>query len=206
MWSAWQFPPDTTACVDVRWLGPKYVYLLGLYLGDGMITQAPRRVFRLRIVLDQKYPGIIDRCAEAMKDVSGLPGREGPKGRVLRAVRQLEALGLRIPAARAWPQAQAVDCPRSMAARARSRLARPVRRRPHRLRWVPRHEPGPALGSRIRLSALLVLEHLARDSSDVWAGLRPRWASAGDRPTASTSPWRAARASRFLDRHVGPKA
>jgi hypothetical protein len=62
-----------TACVDVRWLGPKYVYLLGLYLGDGMITPAPRRVFRLRIVLDQKYPGIIERCRDAMRDVSGLP-------------------------------------------------------------------------------------------------------------------------------------
>jgi hypothetical protein len=65
-------PPDTTVCVDPRWLGPKYTYLLGLYLGDGMITLAPRWVFRLRIVLDLKYPGIIERCADAMKDVSGL--------------------------------------------------------------------------------------------------------------------------------------
>src|SRR5690348_16047877 len=38
-----------------------YAYLLGLYLGDGCISRH-RRVWRLRIVLDDKYPGIIERC------------------------------------------------------------------------------------------------------------------------------------------------
>ena len=33
-----------------------YCYLLGLYLGDGCISR-DRRVWRLRIVLDKKYPG-----------------------------------------------------------------------------------------------------------------------------------------------------
>ncbi len=42
-----------------------YCYLLGLYLGDGCISRN-RRVWRLRIVLDDKYPGIIDRCREAI--------------------------------------------------------------------------------------------------------------------------------------------
>src|SRR5258706_5095468 len=37
-----------------------------MYLGDGMLTLAPRNVWRLRIVLDQKYPGIIERCASAI--------------------------------------------------------------------------------------------------------------------------------------------
>ena len=43
-----------------------YAYLLGLYLGDGCISTHPRGVFRLRITLDSKYPGIIAECAAAM--------------------------------------------------------------------------------------------------------------------------------------------
>jgi Homeodomain-like domain len=42
-----------------------YCYLLGLYLGDGCISQHPRS-WRLRIVLDTKYPAIIDRCRAAI--------------------------------------------------------------------------------------------------------------------------------------------
>jgi LAGLIDADG-like domain len=42
-----------------------YCYLLGLYLGDGCISRN-RRVWRLRIILDAKYPAIIDRCREAI--------------------------------------------------------------------------------------------------------------------------------------------
>ena len=42
-----------------------YCYLLGLYLGDGCISRQ-RRVWRLRITLDDKYPVIIDRCREAI--------------------------------------------------------------------------------------------------------------------------------------------
>ena len=43
----------------------QYVYLLGMYLGDGCISR-DRRVWRLRIALDTKYPAIIERCREAM--------------------------------------------------------------------------------------------------------------------------------------------
>jgi hypothetical protein len=39
--------------------------VLGLYLGDGCISR-DRRVWRLRITLDKKYQGIIDRCREAI--------------------------------------------------------------------------------------------------------------------------------------------
>ena len=42
-----------------------YSYLLGLYLGDGCISRI-RRVWRLRIVLDAKYPAIIERCRQAI--------------------------------------------------------------------------------------------------------------------------------------------
>jgi hypothetical protein len=38
-----------------------YSYLLGLYLGDGCVSRHPR-AWRLRVIVDKKYPGIIDRC------------------------------------------------------------------------------------------------------------------------------------------------
>ena len=42
-----------------------YCYLLGLYLGDGCISRS-RRVWRLRIFLDAKYPAIVDSCRQAI--------------------------------------------------------------------------------------------------------------------------------------------
>lgn len=51
-------------------LPPAYVYLLGLYLGDGCISHAPRDVFRLRIALDKKYPRIIEEAAQAIGTVT----------------------------------------------------------------------------------------------------------------------------------------
>jgi hypothetical protein len=49
-----------------------YSYLLGMYLGDGCISRHPR-AWRLRIVLDDKYPRIIDRCSEAIDAL--MPGQ-----------------------------------------------------------------------------------------------------------------------------------
>lgn len=42
-----------------------YCYLLGLYFGDGCVSRR-RRVWALRITLDDKYPGIINRCRDAI--------------------------------------------------------------------------------------------------------------------------------------------
>jgi LAGLIDADG-like domain len=42
-----------------------YCYVLGLYLGDGCVSRNGR-VWRLRIVLDTKYPGIINSCRNAI--------------------------------------------------------------------------------------------------------------------------------------------
>lgn len=50
-------------------LPKEYAHLLGLYLGDGCISTHPRGVFRLRITLDKKYPGIIEECCAAMSAV-----------------------------------------------------------------------------------------------------------------------------------------
>ena len=50
-----------------------YVYLLGLYLGDGSISSFARGVYRLRITLDLKYPGIIKLAATAATEIRGRP-------------------------------------------------------------------------------------------------------------------------------------
>lgn len=49
-----------------------YNYLLGMYLGDGCISRS-HEVWRLRIVTDARYPGIIEECCQAMETV--MPGR-----------------------------------------------------------------------------------------------------------------------------------
>jgi hypothetical protein len=50
-----------------------YAYLLGLYLGDGHVVGNRKGVFRLRVFLDARYPGIIDECQAAME--ATLPGQ-----------------------------------------------------------------------------------------------------------------------------------
>jgi hypothetical protein len=52
---------------DVEKLGPAYVHLLGLYLGDGSISKHRRGVYRLRVFLDKKYPRIVDECVQSMQ-------------------------------------------------------------------------------------------------------------------------------------------
>jgi len=49
--------------------GSDYVYLLGMYLGDGCLT-GPRPGAQLRITLDAAYPGVIAECAETLGRVT----------------------------------------------------------------------------------------------------------------------------------------
>jgi len=62
-------------------LGPAYVHLLGLYLGDGSIATHRRQVYRLRITLDVRYPHIVSECEQAMQAVV-------PRNRVGRQLRR----------------------------------------------------------------------------------------------------------------------
>jgi hypothetical protein len=72
-----------------------YSYLLGFYLGDGTISSHPRGVYRLRIVSDARYPGIIDECAAAMQAVM-------PENRV--AVKRLPSRATEISCySKRWP-------------------------------------------------------------------------------------------------------
>jgi hypothetical protein len=50
-----------------------YAYMLGLYLGDGSISRN-RRVYRIRVSLDARYPGIIESCKQALTVL--LPGNQ----------------------------------------------------------------------------------------------------------------------------------
>lgn len=48
----------------------QYAYLLGLYLGDGCVSRTHRRnVWRLRIFMDNRYPGIIEECCLAFESI-----------------------------------------------------------------------------------------------------------------------------------------
>jgi Homeodomain-like domain-containing protein len=58
-----------------------YLYLLGLYLGDGCISAHSRGVYRLRITLDARYPAIVEECEAALRGVL-------PLNRVGRHLRQ----------------------------------------------------------------------------------------------------------------------
>jgi hypothetical protein len=46
--------------VDVQ---KAYAYVLGMYLGDGYIVRN-KRVYFLRIALDDRYPNLINCCAQ----------------------------------------------------------------------------------------------------------------------------------------------
>ncbi|MEZ0367070.1 helix-turn-helix domain-containing protein [Mycobacterium sp. pUA109] len=84
-----------------------YCYLLGLYLGDGCISRLPR-VWRLRITLDAKYPGIIQRCREAIDIL--MPGQHAALLRRSDSCTEvsplLQALAVFIPSA--WPRQEAL--------------------------------------------------------------------------------------------------
>jgi hypothetical protein len=43
-----------------------YVYLLGVYLGDGYLVRFPR-AWCLRILFDARYPGLVDQTTTALK-------------------------------------------------------------------------------------------------------------------------------------------
>lgn len=46
-----------------------YAYLLGLYLGDGCLSLAPKGVYRLRVSCCDAYPHLMARCVTAMTEV-----------------------------------------------------------------------------------------------------------------------------------------
>lgn len=81
-WLAGRTPTDRASAtiLDPGALPCTYVYLLGLYLGDGCISTHARGVHRLRIFLDGAHPGIVGECARAMQEaVPGNAVRRAPR-------------------------------------------------------------------------------------------------------------------------------
>ncbi|MFN2589301.1 MAG: hypothetical protein ABR518_00820 [Actinomycetota bacterium] len=62
-------PRECFVCSPVPFDQAAYAYLLGLYLGDGCLSEHRRGVFALRVTLDNKYPKIIEECRRAIMDV-----------------------------------------------------------------------------------------------------------------------------------------
>jgi hypothetical protein len=54
---------------DLDALPPVYVYLLGMYLGDGCLSEHRGHVYKLRISLDARYPAIAGECERAIRAV-----------------------------------------------------------------------------------------------------------------------------------------
>jgi hypothetical protein len=48
---------------------PAYCYLLGLYLGDGCITQRSQNSSSMTLTMDSGYPGVIEEAAAAIQRV-----------------------------------------------------------------------------------------------------------------------------------------
>jgi hypothetical protein len=52
-----------------------YSYLLGIYLGDGCLTNPSPRSVVLEISLDPHYPGIVEECSTAIRKIVGVTTR-----------------------------------------------------------------------------------------------------------------------------------
>ena len=78
---------------DVR---PFYAYLLGVYLGDGHLANAPREVFRLDLTLDVRYPNIVEEAVKAISIVR-------PDNRVLVRERNDSAAVIVGCSSKQWP-------------------------------------------------------------------------------------------------------
>jgi hypothetical protein len=65
----WRTDSDCPRCGNAQVDGTSYAYLLGLYLGDGWTSAHPRGVYKHRIVMDARYPSIIEESSESMRRV-----------------------------------------------------------------------------------------------------------------------------------------
>ena len=133
-----------------------YSYLLGVYLGDGCISRAPR-TFRLEIYMNAKDTRVIRQTADAMREL--LPrNRVGFRCRPSVVVVKLvfESVATTVSTAWAGPQALAADRPRVVAARDRGAASGRFRAGLPRLRRVS----PPANRSWSQLSRVLVPQPL----------------------------------------------
>ncbi|MFI7060968.1 helix-turn-helix domain-containing protein [Kribbella sp. NPDC050124] len=62
-------PTDCPRCSNGHLPHGPYAHLLGLYLGDGCLSNLKKAVYSLRIACDDSYPRLIDEAAEAIAAV-----------------------------------------------------------------------------------------------------------------------------------------
>jgi hypothetical protein len=82
-----------------------------MYLGDGCLS-VTRGIWRLRVVLDARYPAIIAGCARVMAQV--VPGQTStrdasPRRELRTGLDVVDALALPLPSTWAWTKASADD-------------------------------------------------------------------------------------------------
>lgn len=150
-------PVCTGAAHRFAELPDSYVYLLGLYLGDGCISLHRQGVGRIRIHLDLKYPAIISECESAIRELL-------PNNRVHRELRSSNYTQVGVPTSvvvsayskvmdvpdpSAWTgkEARSPDRARALAGRVgpQQPWALPARTDP--FRWLPLHQHGNQLAS-----------------------------------------------------------
>jgi hypothetical protein len=61
--------PDCPRCGEGDLPQQRYAYLLGMYLGDGCLSEHRGRVFKLRISCCDRYPRIMEECAKAIRAI-----------------------------------------------------------------------------------------------------------------------------------------
>ena len=146
-----------------------YSYLLGMYLGDGHLARFPR-AWALRIALDSRYPGIVAECVEAVRAVvpgnavGVIPHPEHNCVRVQAYSRRWPAL---LPQHGAGRKHERVIALAEWQLRDHDRVSAGAGPRPHPLRRLPLHQPGAARREGLRVSALHVLQPVARHPRDL---------------------------------------
>ena len=78
-WERWPYSAHSASCLRCGapehafdMLPSAYVYLLGMYLGDGHVVECPKKVYRLTIAIDAAHPRIIGECVTAIAAI--VPG------------------------------------------------------------------------------------------------------------------------------------
>ena len=189
-------------------------YLLGLYLGDGHISQySEHRVPSLMITCADAWPGLMDACEAG--HARGLPGQlrlPGQQDGLPQREGLLQAPALPVPPARPRQEARAPHRPRSLAAGDRRRPPLGVHPRAHPLRRLPDHQlddpPGRRRAQALRVPAVLLHQHVRRHPAALHGHAR-QGRRRVDAPRTRQRPVQHLRRPQasvaLMDAHIGPK-
>jgi hypothetical protein len=173
-WERWPYAGYRTPCPrcgapphEFYALPEAYVYLLGLYLGDGHLVECPKRVFRLTVAMNAGHPGLIGECSAAIAAV--VPGaypdlQPQTNSRCVRVVKYSRRWPCPFPSAWARQETQTPDRLDVLAAHARQSSPRVLPTRSHSLGRVPVHQPSPTRRQGLPISALQLLKRLGGHS------------------------------------------